>query len=228
MDADTIKFQNFNATPIGIKLLQLDLEENITNKKEPLIGYLIYMGSEMSIYNIDKYYYQIISYIVNKPILKHRLSTQSDDFNRNLYMLSLLPIYESEYQLKTLNLLLEQGIQPTYQELLGLEDIKSIYPTLYNKLNEIKKTYLEDKNTNHTLKNYCYFKDIDKGLTVSHKGSPKDYFNAYSLSKNNNSQIKKWGDKYKNDILNKSLNIDAKKELLELLGISNGEIHYYK
>ena len=109
----------------------------------------------------------------------------------------------------------------TFNELKYIDKLKESFPTLFDKLNNIKNEYIKDKKK-YDLSFFVYLKSENyEGLNISFIGNAENYFNV--SSKLNESEviekIKKWNEINSESITNNNLSQEAKQEFLNILGV---------
>ena len=109
----------------------------------------------------------------------------------------------------------------TFNELKYIDELKESFPTLFDKLNNIKNEYIKDKKK-YDLSFFVYLKSENyEGLNISFIGNAENYFNVSSKLNEFDikQEIKKWNEINSESITNNNLSQEAKQEFLNILGI---------
>ena len=109
----------------------------------------------------------------------------------------------------------------TFNELKYIDELKESFPTLFDKLNNIKNEYIKDKKK-YDLSFFVYLKSENyEGLNISFIGNAENYFNVSSKLNEFDikQEIKKWNEINSESITNNNLSQEAKQEFLNILGV---------
>ena len=209
-------------TSFASKLLQLYQED-----KTVPIDVKISSFPFSSVHNINyepflsknKAKFEIIMYILSKPKLREKFEVEPTDYNRNL--LFLADISKKDYITKVINKIIDTNMKLTFNELKYIDELKESFPTLFDKLNNIKNEYIKDKKK-YDLSFFVYLKSENyEGLNISFIGNAENYFNVSSKLNEFDikQEIKKWNEINSESITNNNLSQEAKQEFLNILGV---------
>ena len=178
--------------------------------------------------SMNKTKFNIFMYILNKPRLSVKLIAEPNNERDLFFQLFMEDKFSSnDFIIKIINEVLNKNIKLTFNELRNIDKLKISYPSLFDKLNAIKKEYIQDKKTTYELSFFQYIPtEKYNGLTIKFIGTEKDYFNVYVKKKKKqvNDKIKEWNEKNYENILNNSITNETKQEFLNLLGVKEGNI----
>lgn len=222
---------SFIGASMAIKLLELYQEDKeITSDNKFLTSYTPYFSM---LYNVEPYIsynkaqFDIIMYILNKPILRERLITEPNT-KRHLFFDLLVKdeFSPNDNIIQIITEVLNKNIKLTFNELREIDKLKISYPSLFDKLNTIKEDYRKDKK-NYELSIYIHLPtEKYNGLTIKFIGNAENYFNAFEKMRDTKIEenANKWNKKNYENILNNSITNETKQELLDLFGVKEGSI----
>ena len=167
----------------------------------------------------NKAKFEIIMYILSKPKLREKFEVEPTDYNRNL--LFLADISKKDYITKVINKIIDTNMKLTFNELKYIDELKESFPTLFDKLNNIKNEYIKNKKK-YDLSFFVYLKSENyEGLNISFIGNAENYFNVSSKLNEFDikQEIKKWNEINSESITNNNLSQEAKQEFLNILGV---------
>ena len=136
-------------------------------------------------------------------------------------MLFLADISKKDYITKVINKIIDTNMKLTFNELKYIDELKESFPTLFDKLNNIKNEYIKDKKK-YDLSFFVYLKSENyEGLNISFIGNAENYFNVSSKLNEFDikQEIKKWNEINSESITNNNLSQEAKQEFLNILGV---------
>lgn len=199
-------YQEDKTIPLEDKFSSLPLWFLLDSKYEPFLSK-------------NKAKFEIIMYILSKPKLREKLEVEPTDYNRNL--LFLADISKKDYITKVINKIIDTNMKLTFYELKDIDKLKESFPTLFDKLNNIKNEYIKDKKK-YDLSFFVYLKSENhEGLNISFIGNAENYFNVSSRLNESEviEKIKKWNEINSESITNNNLSQKAKQEFLNILGV---------
>ena len=220
---------SFLVTSIAIKLLKLyEEDKEITLNDKFLTSYYLDFALDFEPFvSMNKTKFNIFMYILNKPRLSVKLIAEPNNERDLFFQLFMEDKFSSnDFIIKIINEVLNKNIKLTFNELRKIDKLKISYPSLFDKLNAIKKEYIQDKKT-YELSFFQYIPtEKYNGLTIKFIGTAEDYFNVYVKKdeKQVNDKIKEWNEKNYENILNNSITNETKQEFLNLLGVKEGNI----
>lgn len=221
---------SFLVTSIAIKLLKLyEEDKEITLNDKFLTSYYLDFALDFEPFvSMNKTKFNIFMYILNKPRLSVKLIAEPNNERDLFFQLFMEDKFSSnDFIIKIINEVLNKNIKLTFNELRNIDKLKISYPSLFDKLNAIKKEYIQDKKTTYELSFFQYIPtEKYNGLTIKFIGTAEDYFNVYVKKdeKQVNDKIKEWNEKNYENILNNSITNETKQEFLNLLGVKEGNI----
>ena len=231
---DKIKLEkidsSFLVTSIAIKLLKLyEEDKEIPLNDKFLTSYYLDFALDFEPFvSMNKTKFNIFMYILNKPRLSVKLIAEPNNERDLFFQLFMEDKFSSnDFIIKIINEVLNKNIKLTFNELRNIDKLKISYPSLFDKLNAIKKEYIQDKKTTYELSFFQYIPtEKYNGLTIKFIGTAEDYFNVYVKKdeKQVNDKIKEWNEKNYENILNNSITNETKQEFLNLLGVKEGNI----
>ena len=199
-------YQEDKTVPIDVKISSFPFSFGIDINYEPFLSK-------------NKAKFEIIMYILSKPKLREKFEVEPTDYNRNL--LFLADISKKDYITKVINKIIDTNMKLTFNELKYIDELKESFPTLFDKLNNIKNEYIKDKKK-YDLSFFVYLKSENyEGLNISFIGNAENYFNVSSKLNEFDikQEIKKWNEINSESITNNNLSQEAKQEFLNILGI---------
>ena len=220
---------SFLVTSIAIKLLKLyEEDKEIPLDDKFLTSYSLDFALDFEPFvSMNKTKFNIFMYILNKPRLSVKLIAEPNNERDLFFQLFMGDEFSSnDFIIKIINEVLNKNIKLTFNELRKIDKLKISYPSLFDKLNAIKKEYIQDKKT-YELSFFQYIPtEKYNGLTIKFIGTAEDYFNVYVKKdeKQVNDKIKEWNEKNYENILNNSITNETKQEFLNLLGVKEGNI----
>lgn len=221
---------SFLVTSIAIKLLKLyEEDKEIPLNDKFLTSYYLDFALDFEPFvSMNKTKFNIFMYILNKPRLSVKLIAEPNNERDLFFQLFMEDKFSSnDFIIKIINEVLNKNIKLTFNELRNIDKLKISYPSLFDKLNAIKKEYVQDKKTTYELSFFQYIPtEKYNGLTIKFIGTAEDYFNVYVKKdeKQVNDKIKEWNEKNYENILNNSITNETKQEFLNLLGVKEGNI----
>ena len=221
---------SFLVTSIAIKLLKLyEEDKEIPLNDKFLTSYYLDFALDFEPFvSMNKTKFNIFMYILNKPRLRVKLIAEPNNERDLFFQLFMEDKFSSnDFIIKIINEVLNKNIKLTFNELRNIDKLKISYPSLFDKLNAIKKEYIQDKKTTYELSFFQYIPtEKYNGLTIKFIGTAEDYFNVYVKKdeKQVNDKIKEWNEKNYENILNNSITNETKQEFLNLLGVKEGNI----
>ena len=221
---------SFLVTSIAIKLLKLyEEDKEIPLNDKFLTSYYLDFALDFEPFvSMNKTKFNIFMYILNKPRLSVKLIAEPNNERDLFFQLFMEDKFSSnDFIIKIINEVLNKNIKLTFNELRNIDKLKISYPSLFDKLNAIKKEYIQDKKTTYELSFFQYIPtEKYNGLTIKFIGTAEDYFNVYVKKdeKQVNDKIKEWNEKNYENILNNSITNETKQEFLNLLGVKEGNI----
>ena len=221
---------SFLVTSIAIKLLKLyEEDKEITLNDKFLTSYYLDFALDFEPFvSMNKTKFNIFMYILNKPRLSVKLIAEPNNERDLFFQLFMEDKFSSnDFIIKIINEVLNKNIKLTFNELRNIDKLKISYPSLFDKLNAIKKEYIQDKKTTYELSFFQYIPtEKYNGLTIKFIGTEEDYLNVYVKKdeKQVNDKIKEWNEKNYENILNNSITNETKQEFLNLLGVKEGNI----
>ena len=199
-------YQEDKTVPIDVKISSFPFSSAHNINYEPF-------------FSINKAKFEIIMYILSKPKLREKFEVEPTDYNRNL--LFLADISKKDYITKVINKIIDTNMKLTFNELKYIDELKESFPTLFDKLNNIKNEYIKDKKK-YDLSFFVYLKSENyEGLNISFIGNAENYFNVSSKLNEFDikQEIKKWNEINSESITNNNLSQEAKQEFLNILGV---------
>ena len=199
-------YQEDKTVPIDVKISSFPFSSAHNINYEPFLSK-------------NKAKFEIIMYILSKPKLREKLEVEPTDYNRNL--LFLADISKKDYITKVINKIIDTNMKLTFNELKYIDKLKESFPTLFDKLNNIKNEYIKDKKK-YDLSFFVYLKSENyEGLNISFIGNAENYFNVSSKLNEFDikQEIKKWNEINSESITNNNLSQEAKQEFLNILGV---------
>ena len=221
---------SFLVTSIAIKLLKLyEEDKEIPLNDKFLTSYYLDFALDFEPFvSMNKTKFNIFMYILNKPRLSVKLIAEPNNERDLFFQLFMEDKFSSnDFIIKIINEVLNKNIKLTFNELRNIDKLKISYPSLFDKLNAIKKEYIQDKKTTYELSFFQYIPtEKYNGLTIKFIGTAEDYFNVYVKKdeKQVNDKIKEWNEKNYENILNNSITNETKQEFLYFLGVKEGNI----
>lgn len=217
------KDTSFIFTSFASKLLQLYQEDKTVPIDDKISSFPIWFFNDINyepFVSEDKAMFEIIMYILSKPKLREKFEVEPTDYNRNLFFLTDIST-KKDYIVQIINKIIDTNMKLTFYELKDIDKFKESFPTLFDKLNNIKNEYIKDKKK-YDLSFFVYLKSENyEGLNISFIGNAENYFNVSSKLNEFDikQEIKKWNEINSESITNNNLSQEAKQEFLNILGI---------
>ena len=216
------KDTSFIFTSFAVKLLQLYQEDKTIPVDDKFSSISLFYFPDINyepFLSENKANFQIIMYILSKPKLREKLIVEPNNTSRNLIYSA--DISKKDYVTQVINKIIDTNIKLTFNELKNVDKFKASFPSLFDKLNNIKNEYIKDKK-NYDLSFFMYLKSENyEGLNISFIGNVENYFNVSSRLNEFEiiQKIKKWNEINSESITNNNISQEAKQEFLNILGI---------